>query len=168
MCISLAGLDVGKRYQEYYKQEMSGIIKHIPKLLLAITVFVCNGLVYGQTAHTDSLAVAIPYPDHEPEYVYVERMREEGMKKALQDDSLGQLVLYQFYRPAEPVKARVTGIVVWNMYQMKFVPLTDKTATIELDGYRYQANQIMKQRYGENYWDKVEEEVSVMLTTKCE
>lgn len=147
---------------------MSGIIKHTPKLLLTIAMFVCNGLAYGQTAHTDSIALAIPYPDYEPEYVYVQRMREEGMKKALQDDSLGQLVLHQFYRPPEPVKARVTGIVVWNMYQMKFVPLTDSTATIELDGYRYQADQIMKQRYGNDYWDKVEAEVSVMLTTKCE
>lgn len=146
---------------------MSGIIKHIPKLLLTIAMFVCNGLAYGQTSHTDSSTVAIPYPDYEPEYVYVQRMREEGMKKALQDDSLGQLVLYQLYRPAEPVKARVTRIVLWNIYQMKFVPLTDSTATIELDGYRYQANQIMKQRYGDDYWDKVEAEVSVMLKTKC-
>lgn len=147
---------------------MEGIIKHTPMLLLTIAMFVCNGLVYGQTTHTDSLAIALTYfRDYEPEYVYVERMREEGMKKALQDDSLGQLMLHQFYRPPEPVKARVTGIVVWNMYQMKFVPLTDSTATIELDGYRYQANQIMKQRYGNDYWDKVEAEVSVMLRTKC-
>lgn len=137
-------------------------------MLLAIAMLVCNGLAYGQISHADSLTVAIPYPDYEPEYVYVERMREEGKKKALQDDSLGQLVLHQFYRPAEPVKARVTGIVVWNMYRMKFVALTGNTATIELDGYRYQADQIMKQRYGDDYWDKVEEEVSVMLTTKCE
>ncbi len=147
---------------------MGVLKKHIPKLLLTIAMFVCNGLAYGQTAHTDSSTVAIPYPDYEPEYVYVQRMREEGKKKALQDDSVGQLVLHQYYRPAEPVKARVTGIVVWNMYRMKFVALTGNTATIELDGYRYQANQIMKQRYGNDYWDKVEAEVSVMLRTKCE
>lgn len=146
---------------------MSGIIKHIPKLLLTIAMFVCNGLAYGQTANTDSFAVAIPYPDYEPEYVYVQRMREEGMKKALQDDSLGQLVLHQYYRPPDPVKARVTGIVVWNMYRMKFVPLTGSVST-QIMGYRYQANQIMKQRYGNDYWDKVEQEVNVMLKTKCE
>lgn len=148
---------------------MSGIIKHTPKLLLIIAMFVCNGLVYGQTTHPDSLAVDLQYIlGYEPEHVYVERLREEGMKKALHDDSLGQLVLHQFYRQAEPVKARVTGIVVWNRYQMKFVPLSDNTATIELDGYRYQADKIMKQRYGNDYWDKVEAEVSVMLRTKCE
>lgn len=148
---------------------MSGIIKHIQKLLLTIAMFVCNGLAYGQTAHTDSLAIALTYfRDYEPEYVYVQRMRKEGMKKALHDDSVGQLMLHQFYRPPEPVKARVTGIVVWNRYKMKFVPLTDSTATIELDGYRYQADKIMKQRYGDDYWDKVEADVSIMLTTKCE
>lgn len=135
---------------------------------MAIALFVCNGLVYGQTSYADSLSVTIPYTAYEPEYVYVQRMREEGMKKALQDDSLGQLVLHQFYRPAEPVKARVTGIVVWNMYKMKFIPLTDNSATIELDGYRYQADQIMRQRYGDDYWHKVEAEVSIMLRTKCE
>lgn len=146
---------------------MNVMIKYIPRLLLIIAMFVCNGLVYGQTTHSDSLAVAIPYPDYEPEYVYVQRMREEGMKKALQDDSLGQLVLHQYYRPPDPVKARVTRIVVWNMYRMKFVPLTGSVST-QIMGYRYQADQIMKQRYGDDYWDKVEEEVSVMLTTKCE
>lgn len=147
-----------------------GVLKrYIARLIVLISIIQTNGLVYGQQVISIDTAknIIIAPPSYEPHYVLIQRAREQGMKKALQDDSLGQLVLHQYYRPPDPVKSRVTRIVVWNMYRMKFVPLTGSVST-QIMGYRYQAMQIMKQRYGDDYWDKVEAEVSVMLTTKCE
>ncbi len=141
-------------------------------LLILAVIMIPDTTVAQQRSFIDSLKADtqyhIEYPvSYEPHYVLIERARKQGMKKALRDDEKGLLVLHQYYRPPDPQRAKVTKRVVHKMYGMKFVALTGSVST-QLMGYRYQAILIMKERYGKDYWQKVEQEVGHLMKVGCE
>lgn len=105
----------------------------------------------------------------EPHYVIYMRAQNRvvGAQKARVDNSLGQVVLYRYYDNIDSNMVSITQMLVWQKYRLRFIPVL-KPDNEPIYGYMAEADKIMKQRHGEDYWDKVEAEVSVMLRTKCE
>lgn len=95
-----------------------------------------------------------------------ERARLKGARKARVDDSLGKLVLYKYYDTIDSHMVRMTQHVVWQMYQLKFVALLE-TDPAPAYGYMGEADRIMKQRYGDDYWHKIEQGVCIFSRTRC-
>ncbi len=133
--------------------------------------FVVIGLLFtiaysASAQQNDTLAEDLFIRYDEPHYLMEERARLKGVRKARVDDSLGQLVLYRYYDTIDSHMVRMTQHVVWQKYRLRFVALLE-TDHGPIYGYVGEADRIMRQRYGDDYWHKVEHDVNIMSKTKC-
>lgn len=100
----------------------------------------------------------------EPHYVIYMRAqnRAVGAQKARADDSLGELVLYRYYDIIDSNMVSITQTVVWQKYRLRFIPVL-KPDHEPIYGYMAEADKIMKQHYGYDYWKKVEQQVDSII-----
>lgn len=132
-----------------------------------VVVGVLFTIAYSAAAQqNDSLAEDLFIRYDEPHYLMEERARLKGAHKARVDDSLGQLVLYKYYDTIDSLMVRFTQHVVWQKYQLKFVALLETDPTPP-HGYMDEADRIMRQRHGDDYWHKIEQGVYIFSRTRC-